>query len=189
MTTSKLKINLYGEAWKLNQLLLTEDQKIKFEVVAQRMKQPLEEVIIDPYFYYLLKSKAILSAEDLAVNCIEGLLNTSKNQIEIWYRNRKVQKLKCNDLKEELVLFPLYNTTIQKMKPCLEKGLYVEQKEIGLVGSFEIKTDNFNIDDLEFQLLRSNKPLLLKGLVYNNQVLKSKKKDTLITFQNSFEIT
>jgi hypothetical protein len=131
---------------------------------------------------------AIISNFKPAVNCIEGLLKTPKNQIEIWYKNRKVQKLKCNDLKEELALFPLYKITIQEMKPYLEKGFYVEQKEIGLIGSFEIMTDNFNIDDLDFQLLQLNDHLLLKGLVYNNQVLKSKKKDTLITFQNSFEI-
>lgn len=188
MTTNKLKINLYGEAWKLNQLLLTQEQKITFETIAKKMKQPLLEVIIDPYFYHLLKSKAILSAEDLAVNCVEGLLNTTKNQIEIWFKNKKVQKLKINDLRQELLFFPLYNTTIQKTKPCLEKGTYIEQKEIGLIGSFEVKTDNFNIDDLEFQLLQSNDHLLLKELVYNKQVLKSKRKDTLITFQNSFDI-
>jgi hypothetical protein len=188
LTTSKLKTNLYGEAWKLKHFVLAEELRTTFEGLAKRMKQPLEEVIIDPYFYHILKSKTIQSIDDLAGSNIEGLLNTPKNQIEIWFKNKKVQKLKINDLREELLLFPLYNTTIQKTKPCLEKGIYVEQKEIGLVGSFEINTDNFNIDDLEFRLLQINERTLLERLVYKNKGLTSKKEDTLITFQNCFEI-
>jgi hypothetical protein len=184
----KLKINLYGEAWKLKQLILSEEQKTTFEAIAKRMKQPLKEVIIEPFFYHYLKSKKIQSFDDLEGNNTEGLINSSKNQIEIWFKNKKVQKLKINHLREELLLFPLYNTTIQKTSPLFEKGIYVEQKEIGLIGSFEIYIGVFNIDDLEFQLLQTTEWTLLERLVYQNQVLTNKKKDTLITFQNCFEI-
>ena len=100
-----------------------------------------------------------------------------------------MQKLKINDLKEELLLFPLYKTITQKTNLQLEKGFYIEQKEIGLIGSFEIYTDNFIIDDLEFQLLQTNEQTILENLVYKNQVLVCKKKDSLITFQNCFEIS
>lgn len=189
MSTNKLKINLFGEAWKLKQLELTETLLQTLEETAKKMKQPLVEVILDPFFYHYLKSKTIQSIEDLQGNCTEGLINSHKNQIEIWYKNKKVQKLKINDLKEELLLFPLYNTTLQKANLILENGIYIEQKEIGLMGSFEINTDNFNIDDLEFQLLQTKELTILEKLVYKKQVLVSKKKDTLITFQNGFEIS
>jgi hypothetical protein len=188
LTTNKLKINLYGEAWKLKRLILSEELRSTFEDIAKRMKQPLQEVIIDPFFYHYLKSKTIQSFDDLDGNNMEGLVNSSKNQIEIWYKNMKVQKLKINDLREELLLFPLYKTTIQKRKDCFEKGIYVEQKEIGLIGSFEIKTADFNIDDLEFQLLQINELTLLEGLLFKGKKIESKKEDTLITFQNCFEI-
>lgn len=184
----KIKINLFGEGWKLKQLVFTEMMLQTFSETAARMKQPLSEVITDPFFYHYLKNKTIQSIEDLQGNCTEGLLNSPKNQIEIWYNNKKVQKLKINNLLEEL-LFPLYNTTLQKTNPSLEKGIYIEQKEIGLIGSFEIIVDNLKIDDLEFQLLQTNELTILEKLVYKNQVLVCKKKDTLITFQNGFEIS
>ncbi|PWA09802.1 hypothetical protein DB891_06405 [Flavobacterium laiguense] len=152
------------------------------------MKQPLIEVIIDPFFYHYLKSKTIQSVEDLQGKSIERLINSTKNQIEIWYKNKKVQKLKINDLKEELLLFPLYNTTIHNKNSSLEDGIYIEQKEIGLVGSFEINTDDFNINNLEFQLVQTKEDIFLINLMYKNQALVCKKKDTLITFQNCFEI-
>lgn len=189
MLENKLKINLLGEAWKLKQLVLSAELLHTFKEVAMRMKQPLTEALIDPFFYHYLKNKSIQSIDDLQGNCLEGLINSPKNQIEIWYKNKKVQKLKINDLKEELLLFPLYKTTIQKTNLQLEKGIYIEQKEIGLIGSFEIYTDNFSIDDLEFQLLQTNEQTILEKLVYKNQVLVCKKKDSLLTFQNCFEIS
>lgn len=188
MSTYKLKINLFGEFWKLKHLTLTESLLQTFEEVAMRMKQPLTELIIDPFFYHNLKNNAIQSIEDLEGNITEGLVNSPKNQIEIWYRNKKVKKLVINDLNEELLLFPLYSATLQKANSSLEKGIYIEQKEIGLIGCYEIYTKNFNIDNLDFQLLQTDKLTILERLIYKNQVLISKKKDTLITFQNCFEI-
>lgn len=188
MSTHKLKINLYGEAWKLKRLVLPEELVQIIEIKALKMRQPVTEVIIDPFFYHYLKNDKIHSVEDLKGNSIQGLINSSKNQIEIWFRNKKVQKLKINDLNSVLLLFPLYNTTIQTLNYGMEKGIYLEQKEIGFVGSFEINTDNFNIEDLEFQLLQTNELTLLDKLVYKNEALTCKKKDTLITFQNCFEV-
>ncbi|MBC5833814.1 hypothetical protein G6N05_02850 [Flavobacterium sp. F372] len=188
MLENKLKINLLGEAWKLKQVVFFDALLHTFDEVATKMKQPLNKVLIDPFFYHYLNNKTIQSIDDLQGNCFEGLINSPKNQIEIWYKNKKVQKLKINDLKEELLLFPLYKTIIQKTNLQLEKGIYIEQKEIGLIGSFEIYTDNFSIDDLEFQLLQTNEQTILEKLIYKNQVLVCKKKDSLLTFQNCFEI-
>lgn len=188
MSTNKLKINLFGEGWNQKRLILSEAILQLFEETAQRMKQPLTEAIIDPFFYHYIKNSVIQSIDDLPGNYTEGLLNSPKNQIEIWYRNKKVQKLKINDLNEDLLLFPLYNATIQKANPSLEKGIYILQKEIGLIGGFEITTDDFNIDDLEFKVLQTSEFTILEKLVYKDQILISKRKDSLITFQNCFEV-
>ncbi len=188
MLENKLKINLLGEAWKLKQVVFSNALLHAFEEVAKKMKQPLNEVLIDPFFYHYLRNKTIQSIDDLEGNSTEGLINSPKNQIEIWYKNKKVQKFKINDLNEELLLFPLYNTTIKNKSINFEKGIYTEQKEIGLIGSFEIYSDNFNIDDLEFQLLQTNEQTILEKLLYKNLVIESKKKDTLLIFQNCFEI-
>lgn len=40
-------------------------------------------------------------------------------------------------------------------------GIYVEQKAIGFVASYEIKIDKFNIDNLQLNLLQFNDKQLL----------------------------
>lgn len=187
MATNKLKINLFGKNWKIKRLVLPEELLKKIMDAANKTRQPITVVIIDPFFYHSLQNKTIQSFEDLDGNTTEGLINSSKNQVEIWYKNKKIKKLKIDNLNEKLLLFPLYNATIQKVSFHLEKGFYVEQTEIGLIASFEIRTNEFNIDDLKFQLLQINELTLLEKVIYKDQVLINNKKDTLITFQNCYE--
>jgi hypothetical protein len=184
MLKNKLKINLFGEAWILKRISISNEQKIQWEKIALKMNQSLCKAIIDPYFYYLLNEDTIQSMNDLVLIKIGGLINNQKNQIEIWYKKRKVQKLKINDLLEELLLFPLYNTSVSRINPDYETGIYIEQKEIGLIGSYEIRINDFNINNLEFHLLEVDGMIILKNLKYQNQNLKSVKSDALITFQN-----
>ena len=188
MLKNKLKINLFGEAWTLKRISISNEQKKDWEKIALKMNQSLCHAIIDPYFYYLLNEDTIQSMNDLVLIKIGGLINNQKNQIEIWYKNRKVQKLKINDLLEELLLFPLYNTSVSRINPDYETGIYIEQKEIGLIGSYEIRMNDFNINNLEFHLLEVDGMIILKNLKYQNQNLKSVKSDALITFQNGFEV-
>lgn len=188
MISNKLKINLFGEILKLKQLIVPDKFMEIIENYAKTKSQSITDVIADPFFYHKLQNKKIQSVEDWDGNYIEGLLNTPKNNIEIWYKNKKVQKLKINDLNNELLLFPLYNTTLRESDSTLKKGIYLEQKEIGMIGNFEITTDNFILDDLAFHLLKANNTILLESLVFKNQTLRNKKKDTLITFQNCFEV-
>ena len=188
MLKNKLKINLFGEAWILKRISISNEQKIQWDKIALKMNQSLCKAIVDPYFYYLLNEGAIESMNDLVSIEIGGLINNQKNQIEIWYKNRKVQKLKINDLLEELLLFPLYNTSVSSKNLSYETGIYIEQKEIGLIGSYEIRMNDFNINNLEFQLLEVDGMIILKNLKYQNKKLKSIKNDSLITFQNGFEV-
>nr|WP_315198229.1 hypothetical protein [uncultured Flavobacterium sp.] len=188
MISNKLKINLFGEIWKLKQLIIPKKFMEVIENYAITKSQSITDVIADPFFYHKLQNKKVQSVEDWDGNYIEGLLNTPKNNIEIWYKNKKVQKLKINDLNNDLLLFPLYNASLRESNSNLEKGIYIEQKEIGMVGSFNVSTDSFILDDLAFQLLKTNHTVLLESLAYKNQTLYSKNKDALITFQNCFEI-
>lgn len=185
MPPSKLKINIFGESFKLKYILLSDEQKAGFEIIANHLKLPLCKALIDPYFYFLLKDKKVQSIDDLTGKYWEGLLNTPKNHIEIWFKNKKIQKLKFDDLIEKQLLFPLYRTSLDRTFQQ-KSGIYIEQKAIGLVDSLEINIDDFKIDDLEFQLLEINELLILENLKYKNQLLKSKKKETLITFQNGY---
>jgi hypothetical protein len=150
MSVPKLKINLFGESQTLKRVIFNSIQKMEYAIIAQRMKQPLHQALIDPYFYFLLKNDNIQSLEDFGGFSNKVLLNTPKNQIEIWYQNKKTQKLKINDLLEELLLFPLYSTKVLKDKMALENGIYIEQKEIGWIGQFEMLIEDFNINKFIF---------------------------------------
>jgi hypothetical protein len=178
------KINLFGESQTIKRLSFDPIQKMEYEKIAQRIKLPLHQALTDPYFYFLLKNESIQSFEDLEESSNKVLLNTPKNQIEIWYRNKKIQKLKINDLLQELLLFPLYKTTVLKDIYSLENGIYIEQREIGWIGQYEILIDNFRIEELLFQLSENN----LQKITYEGREFRFIKSETLLTYQNSFEL-
>jgi hypothetical protein len=180
MLISKLKINLFGESHTHKRVSFDPIQKMEYEKIAQRMKQPLDQALTDPYFYFLLKNESIQSFENFSGFSNKVLLNTPKNQIEIWYRNKKIQKLKINDLLQELLLFPLYSTNDIAPK----NGICIEQKEIGLIGQYEMMIDNFRIDKLLFLLSDNN----LQKITYDGRGFKFIKSDALLTYQNSFEL-
>ncbi|MFV5701187.1 hypothetical protein ACM55F_04875 [Flavobacterium sp. XS2P12] len=188
-----LKINLHGESWTLKKFECSEDVLNECLKVAARMKVPLIKALLDPFFYYNLKIPSIPSVEHLPGNKITGLLNSSKNQIEILVDGKKIKKLHIKDLVQELLLFPLYNIHKTEIIEDYSPGIYVEQKAIGFVASYEIKLDKFNIDNLQFNLLQFNllqfnDKQLLQQPTYQNKIFRFRKKETLLIYQNSFEI-
>ncbi|MES2544903.1 MAG: hypothetical protein V4548_08455 [Bacteroidota bacterium] len=188
MNYHKLKINLYGEAIRLSQFIIEKEQLFKFQLIANKLKLPLYIALIDPYFYHLLNDLNIKSKKDISIVQKHVLLNSNKNQIEIWYKNKKIQKLKINDLLSELLLFPLYNVELIQKTVDIEKGTYVEEKEIGLIGSYELKIQNFNINDLVFHLIENRNEKDLMKITYQDNEFELKKTDAVINYQNSYEI-
>lgn len=184
---SKLKINLYGESWKLKKISASEKQILSWEKISLKMKKPLNEVLTDPFFYHFLNDDNIKSIDDIDGEIWEGMLNTSKNQIELWYKNKKLKKLKIDDLNEELLLFPLYNVKQNKLTNN-ENGIYIIEKGVGMVGSYHTNTDNFNIDNLEFQLVNIDYLTVLHNFKYKGKLLDFIKSDILITYQNAYVI-
>lgn len=182
--TNKLKINLFGESQTFKRISFDPIQKMEYEKIAQRMKLPLNQALTDPYFYFLLKKDSIQSFEDFVGLSNKVLLNTPKNQLEIWYQNKKVQKLKINDLIQELLLFPLYNTEVIENNFTPENGICIEQREIGWIGQYEMMVNDFKIEKLLFQLSGNN----LQNITYENRNFKFIKSDVLLTYQNSFEL-
>ena len=184
----KLKINLFRESWKLKKISASEKQILSWEKISIKMKKPLNEVLTDPFFYHLLNDDDIKSIDDIDGEIWDGMLNTSKNQIELWFKNKKLKKLKIDDLNEELLLFLLYKISLIKIPQKKEKGIYVIQKGVGLVGSYQTYIDNFKIDNLEFQLVNVDGLTILQNLKYDDKILDFKKSDILITYQNSYVI-
>jgi hypothetical protein len=183
-----LKINLHGESWTLKKFECSEEHLCDCMKVAARMKLPLMKALLDPFFYYYLNIPSIPSVEHLPSSTISGLLNSSKNQIEILLDGKKIKKLHINDLDQEQLLFPLYTVHKTEIIKDYSPGIYVEQKAIGFIASYEIKLDHFTIDDLQFNLFQFNDKQLLQKPTYQNKNFLFRKKETLLIYQNSFEL-
>lgn len=183
-----LKINFHGESWTLKKFECNEGDLSACLKVADKMKSSLPQALLDPFFYYYLKIQHIPSVEHLPGKKWTGLLNTPKNQIEIILDGKKIKKLHIKDLNQEQLLFPLYNIHRTEITEKYSSGIYIEQKAIGFIASYEIKVDNFSIDDLQFNLLQFNDKQLLQKPVYQNKKVLFRKKETLLIYQNSYEV-
>lgn len=188
MTKFNLKINLYGESWTLKKFECSPTDFSLCQEIANKMKLTITEALLSPFFYYNLKLPNISSLEYLPGKKISGLLNTPSNQIEIWYDGKRIKRLNICDFNQVDMLFPLYNIEKIEIENKYKPGIYIEQKAFGLIGSYEANIDNFDIENLYFRLLEFNDITLLQKLTYNNNELKIKRKDTLIRYQNGFEI-
>ncbi len=183
-----LKINLHGESWSLKKFECSEVDFTECLKVAAKMKLPLVKALLDPFFYYYLKIPTVPSLENLPGIKVSGLWNSPKNQIEILLDGKKIDKLQIKDLNQQQLLFPLYNVNKTEVTEEYNPGIYIEQKAIGFIASYEIKLDHFTIDDLQFKLTQFNDKLLLQKPSYQNKKVIFRKKETLLIYQNSFEI-
>jgi hypothetical protein len=181
-----LKINLFGEQWTLHKVFLNTIEKEYFDNIASRLKLPLYKALLDPFFYYYLRLSSIPSLDKLTTEKIVGLLNSNKNQIEIWLDGKKIHKLKFEELNQDQYLFPVYNTKKSIIDNTNIPGIYIEQKEIGFIGSYEFKIENFILENLQFNLIELNNQLLLQNVTYPNCKTIFKKKETVINYQNSY---
>jgi hypothetical protein len=184
----KLKINFHGESWTLKKFECNDNNLKECIKVAARMKLPLEKALLDPFFYYYLRIPDIASTEYLPGTKWSGLLNSPKNHIEIWYDGIKIRKLHIADIEQDLLLFPIYNKNKIEIIEEYSPGIYVEQQVIGFVASYELNIESFNLDELQFNLLQFNEKLLLQPPTYSSQNLRFRKKETLLIYQNGFEI-
>lgn len=188
MNSKKLKINLYGESWTLKKFECSSTELSLCLDIAEQMKLNIEEALLSPFFYYNLKLTSIPSLEYLPGKKIIGLLDTPSNHIEIWFEGIRISKLKISDFNQYDLLFPLYNVEKIEIDNKYEPGIYIEQKAYGLIGSYEVLIDSFKFEDLNFKLLNIGSKTLLQKLIYKNKEIKLKKKDTLIRYQNGFQI-
>jgi hypothetical protein len=183
-----LKTNLFGELFTLRRVILNSIEQEYYELIAARIKQPLHQALLDPFFYYHLKLNSVDSLEKLPCEEVSGLMNTPKNQIEIWFEGKRIHKLKMEELNQDQYLFPLYAVEKEVLNVATAPGIYIEQKEVGYIGSYEAKITDFAIENIKFELAVVNHQQILQNITYNNAKTTFKKKETLITYQNSFII-
>ncbi|MDQ8004820.1 MAG: hypothetical protein REI64_08485 [Pedobacter sp.] len=170
----KLKINLFGESFIIKKLTPNIFLKEQLAEIATTNNISFNEVIQSPP---LIDDIAKCDCEII----IQGLLNTYKNQIEVWFGGKKILKLKMPNLNANNLLFPLYKCEVNEFSlSFLQPAFYNQRAEIGLIACYEISLESFNIDDLIFQISNLENKMLLTGIKYKDCVLFSLKTDTLI---------
>ena len=135
--------------------------------------------------------KDFQSLNDIIGYTFKGLINNYRNQVEITLGRKKIAKLKIDDLLRPQTLFPLFNVQIDIIDTSnLSTGIYIEEREIGLIGTYEIQIENFQLDALKFYFTKVNMfntiHELLNKIAYNNHYLLQVKTDVLLKYQNSF---
>ena len=160
-------------------MLLDPIQTEYFAQIVIKTNQPLYKALIDPRFYPKLHLNSIKSSENIKGITISGLLNTTNNQIEIWYDGKKISKFKIIDLNENRSLLQIYSSQLSTIKKAVEPGIYIAVQETGLVGSFEIMLKDFDVSQLWFRLIEYENEILLHKIRYEQTILKLRKKDTL----------
>ena len=186
-----LRIKLYGESIKIHKIDINKNQLTNFNKVANELNEPLHMAILNLDFFRLLNLNEINSLTDIIDKTFVGLINNQKSQVEISHGRRRINKFKIEELFRTTRLFPLFNSqTTVFNSAILSEGIYIIEKEIGLVGHYEFKLDYFQVDLLQFFLteleIQKNNYELLHHISYNNQFLTSVKTDTLLISQISF---
>jgi hypothetical protein len=184
----KLKINLFGEWWVLMKVEFNPTEQEYFTQIANRLQLPLYQALLDPFFYYHLRLNSIPSLDKLPCKKVGGLLHNSNHQLEIWFNGKKTQKITIPELEPSQYLFPLYQVDKSIITDTNFEGIYIEQKEMGFIGSFETMVDDFSMDDLNFSLLEIKNHLLLDNITHQHSKMVFKRKETLITYQHSYEV-
>jgi len=189
-----LRIKLYGESLKIHKIELNIAKLKNFNKVANELNEPLNMAILNLDFFSLLNMSEVNSMTDIIDKTFNGLVNNKKSQIEISHGRRKIGKFNVDELFRETRLFPLFNTqTTIFNTDNLSEGIYIVEKEIGLVGQYELRLNNFQVDLLKFFLTKIEvqeiEYEILNNISYDNKFLTSFKSDTLLTSQSCFVIT
>ena len=186
-----LRIKLFGESFKIHKLKVDATMMSTLVQVANTIKLPLHEAILDIDFFRVLNMKAFQCLNDLIGFTFCGLINNHKNQVEITYGRKRIAKFNVDELFEPTTLFPIYNTQVDFIDlNSLSAGIYIEEREIGLIGTYEIPVEGFQIDLLKFYLTKIklvNENLeLLNMITYKEQLVPVVKSDALLRYQRCF---
>jgi hypothetical protein len=184
-----LRVKLFGESFKLHKLKIDEYLLAQFYKVSNELSEPLHLAIFNINFFRILNIEEVKSFNDIIEKTFFGLINNYKSHIEISLGRRRIAKFKLDELFMPNTLFPIYNTELFSIDTIqLNSILYVVEKEVGLIGLYEVNTEKFQIDLLKFNLTKfhfsSTNYEVLHTITYNKQVVPLIKNDTLLTYQN-----
>ena len=190
METTKIRVKLFGESFKIHSLdVKRPSSRLElFKNRAFQLREPLETALLNIQFFNRFSSDKLNSVQDLIQHTFGGLINTTKAKIEIKKGRKILQKFTLNDLCKPITLFPIFNVYTENINLKLNNNIFLIEKEVGLIDTYVIEVENFDIYKLKFNICDVNvdeyKYQLLQAVSYNSKKLKSINSDALITYQH-----
>ncbi|UAM97286.1 hypothetical protein K8354_13280 [Polaribacter litorisediminis] len=182
-----IKVRLYGESFKIYSLKIDSTYFQRFIETAAKLKQTIEDAILDIRFFKLLRIPEYQTIYDLQIEVFGGLIYNHKNKIEIKRGRKYLQKFTIKDLLVQETLFPLFNVSYNSFKMVKDASLFLIEKEVGMIGKYFIENQEFTIESLEFIIsdiqYSTTEHKLLIGLNYKGEILPTKETDSLITYR------
>jgi len=196
MGASKIVIKLYDESFKIHALNIKYNDFIgmcDFLKTADKLDEPLSTALLNVNYYKLLPIDKYTCIDDLIFFSIGGLIHNSKARIEIKRGGKFLAKFNLVELFNPQTLFPLFNTSVYNLNPNLKTPSYLLEKQVGMIGVYNIDTAEFDINKLHFQLINMNylneKYQIMTIIRYDEKVLKTVKSDSLITYRHCVPLT
>lgn len=186
-----LRAKLYGESLKIHKVELSKQRLQQFNEVACELKEPLQNAILNIFFFQILNRKGIETLTDIIDCTFFGLINNKKSKVEMTLSGKKIGRFPADELFNSTRLFPLFSTQKYIIKTDkLDSGIYIVEREIGLVGTYYIELADFKPDLLKFYLselkLQNNNYELLNFIYYDNKKIPISKSDVLLTARSTF---
>jgi hypothetical protein len=180
----RLKINVYGEGIRISKIEIPALNASQWNERIQNFRQPLADLLLDPFFYHQLKIPSISSYVDLTVKKWEGINCTNQSLFEIWSDRKKIYKNELSTMQSTQTLFPLFNL-IRNSWQLNTEGMYIIEREKGLIRSciIEHPYPKLLMDDFTFQVTQWENNYWLEKLFLVNEECISTKSDTVITQQ------
>ena len=183
-TKNTVTINLLGIGCRVFIIKAFGELFKKLSITANKLDAPLELALFDAEFFSKLENEKFKNISDLSELCIGGLLNNDKSQIEIRIGGRKKRTILLSELIDEQTLIPLFDAFIRDFG-MFKNALTATEKEVGLISSYKIDTQKFDLDKMKFEMIGIDtgieKLLFLYRVYYENKLLESVSTDTLVT--------
>ncbi|MCB9426634.1 MAG: hypothetical protein H6584_06355 [Flavobacteriales bacterium] len=179
----RLKVKVFGEAVSIHRIEIPKKLDWVFENARKKMNKPLQDCLIDPYFFHLLKLSSFQSFQDLCVASNRLITNNHKGQVEIWLDRRKKARIKIPELIHPTTLFPIYSINHGGEFLYQKDALYVVQKELGDIGTAVCHIESFEIEKCVFNLTAYMENKYLFSIQYDNQELVLENEDCVVTGQ------
>lgn len=191
-TKNKVLINIIGTGYEISvcepspelcQKLLREDKE----------DRSASALLLDESFYESFKCPETIEKKNLSwknlnnKGMFRGANLNERGQLEIWMNRKRIKTYAFQELMNEAVLFPLFDSEELFLKDVLSDApaFLIGIQEKGQQGKYYIRADRFNPEEFRLHLIRfqsSGRNIrLLHKISYAGESLHSLKDDTLVT--------